>query len=90
MLWHTWDCLWGVIPKNVGMPNAYDLVSKVSFTANVVNLDNYEGAQSIIDLNFKATKSLKPMSSSSGEILENSYSPSYIDVVEETPPPHHT
>lgn len=82
--WHDkYDYLWGATPKNVDMTgSAYDLESKVPFTTNVMNFDDYEGIIFAIDLNSNSIKSSNLMSPSHDGILDNAHSTSYVDIVE--------
>lgn len=52
----------------------------------IIIYDDYEGTEFVIDLNFKSMKSLEPMSPSHDELLDNTHSSSFVDVIEETPP----
>lgn len=52
----------------------------------IIIYDDYEGTEFVIDLNFKSMKSLEPMSPSLDELLDNTHSSSFVDVIEETPP----
>lgn len=61
----------------------YDLGSKVPFTADVVNLDDYESSRLVIDLNSKAMENPKLMSRSPNEFLDNMHSSPYVNIVEE-------
>lgn len=69
------------------MSNAYDIGNKVHFTANVINLDDYEGIQFVIDFNSNVMESPELMFLNPDEILGNTHSSPHKDVMEE-PPPH--
>jgi hypothetical protein len=79
--------LWGVDPKNVGIPGAFDLGSKVYFTDSVVNLDDYIGTRFVINLSYESMENLEPIYTSPNESFYNTYAVMYANVVEETPPP---
>jgi hypothetical protein len=51
------DYLWVIFKKCAAIQGVFNLGSKVPFTANVLNLDDYEGIKFIINLNFGAMKS---------------------------------
>lgn len=56
MIWQM-QLFVGSYYKNTGMLGAYDLGGKAYFIANVVNLDNYEGTQLVIDIDFESRES---------------------------------